>query len=50
MKLTLILLVFLTSCARPIGMHNGEPVFIKSIKFRPSCDAKVQPECVEVRI
>lgn len=45
--IALLLLVFLASCARPIGMHNGEPVYIKSITIMPSCDAKVRPGCVK---
>ena len=46
--LILLLLVFLAGCTP--GFDSGDGYRINGIKFRPSCDVKVQPECVEVRI
>lgn len=37
-------MVFLASCSK--GFDSGDGYRINGIKFRPSCDVKVQKECV----
>lgn len=41
----IILMVFLVGCAP--GFDAGNGYRINGIKFRPSCDVKVQKECVK---
>lgn len=34
MKYALILMALLTGCARPIGYHNGQALYVESIKIK----------------